>query len=148
VKTLSIEMLTPPRVEILWPKVEPLLKLSCESNEVGAFDIAPYDIYRLAKSEQAVVFAAFENKTLVAVLAFQFHMTNGKKGADVIAMAGKNLLTLKAAFWQPILDWLKANGVEFVDAYARPDLAHVYAKKFGFNKSCTMVRMTFEGDAR
>jgi len=148
VKTLSIEMLTPPRVEILWPKVEPLLKLSCESNEVGAFDIAPYDIYRLAKSEQAVVFAAFENKTLVAVLAFQFHMTNGKKGADVIAMAGKNLLTLKAAFWQPILDWLKANGVEFVDAYARPNLAHVYAKKFGFNKSCTMVRMTFEGDAR
>ncbi len=35
----------------------------------------------------------------------------------------------------------KANGVEFLDAYAPERLAKIYLNRFGFNKSCMYVRM-------
>lgn len=139
---MSIELLTPARAAFLWVQMQPLLEQSCKSNEVGITDITPGDIYRLLQSEQAVAFVGFTAGRVATVLIIQFNMTNGNKGADVIAMAGRNLLKFKALFWAPILDWLRANGVRYVDAYATPQLAKMYQTKFGFDRSCVMVRMT------
>ena len=138
---LKIEMLTPERVDELWPDLEPLLDASCKSNPVGATDITPQIIYDLTQTDQAVMFAAFNEHKVTTIMAIQFTDTYGKKGVDIIALAGRNLLRFKAAFWQPILDWFKANNVQFVNAYGTPELARMYTKKFGFNLSCTYVRM-------
>jgi hypothetical protein len=51
-------------------------------------------------------------------------------------------MKFKAAYWDTILDWLRANGVQFLDAYAPDRLARIYRSKFGFNKSCSYVRMS------
>ena len=134
-------MLTPERVDVLWPDMDPLFKLSCESNAVGNIDICPDDIYLLAKTEQCVIFTGLIKDRPACVLAIQFTETNGKKGADVIAMAGKHLVQFKARYWEPILDWLRANGVQFLDAYANDRMASIYTSKFGFDRSCTMLRM-------
>ena len=75
-------------------------------------------------------------------LALQFTDTNGHKGAEIMAMGGRHLMRFKEAYWGLILDWLKANGCEFLDAYANERLAKIYSNKFGFDKSCTLVRMT------
>jgi hypothetical protein len=139
---LTIEMLTHEQVTAEWDVLRPLLAASCESNEVGITDITPDDIHLLAVTGMCVLFVGREAGTPKVVVGIQFHRTNGRKGADVIAMAGEQLLKFKAAYWALILDWLKANGCEFLDAYANERLAKVYMKRFGFNKSCCMVRMT------
>lgn len=138
---LTIELLTPERVVELWPAMEPLFAESCAGNPVGVTDITPQDIYLLTQLDQAAIFAASDNGKVTTVLAIQFTSTNGRKGVDIIAMAGRNLLKFKSLFWQPILDWFRANDVEFVSAYGTPELAKVYMKKFGFDLSCTYVRM-------
>lgn len=138
---LSIELLAPERVVDLWFKLEPLFTKACAANEV-AVDICADDIYKLSQEGKVVIFACFDLGRLYTVCAIQFHTTNGKKGADVVAMAGKNLMSFKAAFWEPILQWLRANDVQFLDAYAQPRLANLYMSKFGFDKSCMLVRMT------
>jgi hypothetical protein len=51
-------------------------------------------------------------------------------------------MRFKTAYWDVILEWLRANGVEFLDAYAPDRLAKIYTNRFGFDKSCTYVRMT------
>jgi hypothetical protein len=51
-------------------------------------------------------------------------------------------MRFKAAYWRTILEWLRANGVQFLDAYAPERLAKIYMSRFGFNKSCSYVRMT------
>lgn len=142
--TTTIELLTPARAAFLWVQMQPLLEQACRATEVGAVDITTGDIYRLLQTDQAVAFAGFTNRKVTTVLVIQFNVTNGNKGADVIAMAGKNLLKFKALFWQPILDWLRANGVRYVDAYTTPQLARIYQTRFGFDRSCVMVRMTLE----
>lgn len=139
---ITIELLTPQRAAELWPEMEPLFAQSCASNPVGQSDITPQDIFVGSQTDKVVIFAAFDDGKVATVLALQFHTTNGKKGVDMIAMAGRNLLRFKAAFWKPILEWLRANEVQFVDAYATPQLARLYMTKFGFNLSCTFVRMT------
>lgn len=138
---LTIEMLSSGQVGDEWAALEPMLAASCASNEVGALDITPDDVRALVETGLSILFVGRESGIPKGVIALQFHETNGRKGADVIAMGGARLLQFKSAYWNLILDWLKANGCEFLDAYANERLAKVYMKKFGFDRSCTLVRM-------
>lgn len=139
---LTIEMLSAEQVDDEWAALEPMLAASCKSNEVGILDITPDDIHMLAVTGMCVLFIGRENAIPKVVVAIQFNDTNGHKGADIIAMGGERLLKFKDAYWNLILDWLKANGCKFLDAYANERLAKIYMSKFGFNKSCSLVRMT------
>lgn len=139
---LQLEMLTKERVTELWPVLEPHFRAACEGNEIAKDEIEAGDIYVLTQTDMAVVFVGFEGADPACIMALQFNITNGRKGADVIALAGRDLMKFKAAYWEHILDWLRANGVQFVDAYAPDRLARIYRSRFGFNKSCSYVRMS------
>lgn len=139
--SLTIEMLSPEQVDAEWAALEPMVEASCKSNEVGAMDISAEDVRRLAATGMCVLFIGRERGRPRVVVAIQFHTTNGHKGADIIAMGGSRLMKFKAAYWNLILDWLKANGCEFLDAYATERLAKIYRTKFGFDRSCVLVRM-------
>ena len=136
----NLELLSPDRVLELWEELRPLLKKSCKSNDVGVTDITPEDIYMLALVGVCVIFNATLDGKTTCVIAVQFTETNGHRGADIIALAGKNLMTVKSLYWDHILDWLKQNKVEFVDVYANERLAGVYEESFGFDRSCVMLR--------
>lgn len=139
--TMSIEMLTPERVMELWPVLEPHFEAACKGNEIAKDELDAKDIYVMAVTGMVAIFVGFEDGEPACVLGIQFNNTNGHKGADIMALAGRGLMRFKAAYWKTILDWLKANGVEFLDAYAPERLAKIYLNRFGFNKSCMYVRM-------
>lgn len=138
---MSIEMLTPERVTELWPVLEPHFEAACQGNEIAKDELDAKDIYVLAVTGLVAIFVGFENDEPACVMGIQFTNTNGHKGADVMALAGRGLMRFKRAYWRSIIEWLKANGVEFLDAYAPERLAKIYMSKFGFNKSCMYVRM-------
>ena len=140
--TMSIEMLSPERVTELWPMLEPHFEAACNGNEIAKDDIDAKDIYVLAVTGLVAVFVGFENGEPACIMGIQFNTMNGRKGADVMALAGRGLMQFKAAYWDIILEWLRANKVEFLDAYAPERLAKIYMNRFGFNKSCSYVRMT------
>jgi hypothetical protein len=139
---MTIEMLTPERVTELWPVLEPYFEDACNGNEIAKDELDAKDIYVLAVTGLVAVFVGFEDGEPACVMGIQFNTTNGKKGADVMALAGRGLMRFKAAYWHIILEWLKANEMEFLDAYAPERLAKIYTSRFGFNKSCSYVRMT------
>jgi hypothetical protein len=145
---MTIEMLTPERVIELWLELEPFFEASCASNEIAKDELDAKDLYVLAATGMVAVFVGFEGGKPSCVLGIQFNTTNGKKCADVVALAGRGLLKFKAAYWRAILDWLRANEVKFLDAYATDRLAKIYKTKFGFTKSCSYVRMTLQGDSK
>lgn len=139
--TMTIEMLTPERVAELWPVLEPHFEAACQGNEIAKDEMDAKDIYVLAAVGMVAIFVGFEDGEPACVMGIQFNNTNGRKGADIMALAGRGLMRFKAAYWQSILDWLKANGVQFLDAYAPERLAKIYLNRFGFTKSCMYVRM-------
>lgn len=139
--TMSIEMLTPERVTELWPVLEPYFDAACKGNEIVKDELDAKDIYVLAVTGLVAIFVGFEDGEPACVMGIQFNTTNGRKCADVVALAGRGLMRFKVAYWHIILEWLKANGVEFLDAYASERLAKIYLNRFGFNKSCMYVRM-------
>lgn len=139
---MTIEMLTPERAEELWPVLEPLYMSACESHEIAKDEMDAGTIRDLARNGLCAVFVGYIGPQPACTIALQFHYTNGRKGADLIAMAGQNLLTFKSAYWNIIMDWLKANGCEFLDAYVPESRIGMYKKKFGFDKSCALVRKT------
>lgn len=140
--SMTIEMLTPERVTELWPVLEPHFDAACKGNEIAKDELDAKDIYVLAITGLVAVFVGFEDGEPACVLGIQFNNTNGHKCADVMALAGRNLVKFKAAYWHIIIEWLKANEVQFLDAYAPERLAKIYMNRFGFNKSCRYVRMT------
>lgn len=139
---MNIEMLTPERVTELWPVLEPHFDAACKGNEIARDELDAKDIYVLAITGLVAVFVYYEDGEPACVLGIQFSTANGHKCADVMALAGHGLMRFKAAYWRVILEWLKANGVEFLNAYTSERLAKLFTKRFGFNKSCTYVRMT------
>ena len=139
---MSIEMLTPERVTELWPVLEPYFDAACKGNEIAKDELDAQDIYVLAVTGLVAVFVGFESGEPACVMGIQFNTTNGRKGADVMALAGRGLMRFKAAYWNIILEWLRANDVEFLDAYAPERLAKIYTSRFGFDKSCVYVRMS------
>jgi hypothetical protein len=143
---MTIEMLSPERVTELWPVLEPYFDDACNGNEIAKDELDAKDIYVLAVTGLVAVFVGFEDGEPACVMGIQFNTTNGKRGADVMALAGRGLMRFKAAYWHIILEWLKANGVEFLDAYAPERLARIYLSRFGFHKSCMYVRMSLQGE--
>jgi hypothetical protein len=139
---MAIEMLSAERVNELWPELEPYFTAACKGNEIADDEMDANDIYLLTQTDMAVVFAGYMDQKLACVMALQINMTNGRKGADIIAMAGSGMMKFKTRYWPSILEWLRANGVQFVDAYAPERLAKLYMSKFGFTKSCSYVRMS------
>lgn len=143
---MSIEMLTSERVAELWPVLEPHFQAACDGNEVAKCEIDAADIFKLARTGMLAVFVGFEDSEPACVMAIQFNVSNGHKCADVMALAGRGLMRFKAAYWEVILEWLKANDVEFLDAYAPDRLAKIYMSRFGFDKSCSYVRKDLRGE--
>lgn len=139
--TPSIEYLTPERVEELRDVLVPLFQESCDGNEISKDNLTPEQILDFATVGYAVVFLGSEDGVPTCVLAIQFFTEGVRKGADVLALAGRGLLTFKHYYWQAILDWLRANQVKYLDAYVDQRRAKMYQSRFGFNKSCALVRM-------
>lgn len=141
---LFLELLSPERVAELWPELEPLFSKAVVGNEIAKEELEPNDIFILSQTGMCAIFVGFESGTPACVLAIEFYMVGDKKGADIIALAGRNLLSFKAAYWESILKWLKANQIKFLDAYVTDRWAKIYREKFGFNRSCSYVRMTLQ----
>jgi|LakMenE18May11ns_1017448.scaffolds.fasta_scaffold9939699_4 hypothetical protein len=141
---MDLHLLTAEQVTELWPQLESIYDASCASNEIVHADATATQIYLLAQTGMCGIFAAMEKDRVVCTVALRFCEVNGNKGAEILGMGGRNLMKVKAYFWQPILDWLCANGATFLDTYANQRLANIYLKKFGFNKSCTYVRMDLQ----
>lgn len=139
---LAIELLTQERAIALWPKIAPLVEKSVRGNVMSASDMDSQYVFNAICADEAVIFAGFEGGDLATILGIQFSDANGHKCADIIALAGRRLTKFKQQFWNPILDWLRANGVEFLDSYVPTERAMLYVNKFGFDKSCAHIRMT------
>lgn len=136
-----VELLTPERVTELWDDLAPLFTAAAQAHDMAASDLTATALYLQSQTDKCAIFVGYEDETVGIAIAIQFIDIGGRKGADVLAMAGKRLLRFKGDFWEPILAWLKANGVEFVDATASERMAKIYLAKFGFTKSCVTVRM-------
>ena len=137
---LSVEMMTPEKVEAEWGVIGPMLAPATVSNPISAQTVSVDDIRKLAIMGMCVLFMGREAGKPRLVVALQFNTTNGHKGADIISMGGSKLLKFKAAYWDLIIDWLKANECEYLDAHADERMAKIYASKFGFSESCVLVR--------
>lgn len=140
--TMSLEMLSPSQIRSMEEELEQMFNLACDGNELARDEMEGKDIVGLGKDGMAAIFAGYYKDKLSCVFAIQFHEVNGHKGADLIALAGEKLLRFKAAYWPAVLEWLRVNGVEFLDAYTPNSRAEMYMKKFGFDKSCAYMRMT------
>src|SRR6056297_352345 len=137
-------MLTAERVKELWHEIRPHIVASFSSNEIGAMTAEPDDILPLALTDMCVIFGGFRDKVLATVLVLQFNEQSGHKGADILALGGADLHRFKQEFWQVIINWLKANEVEYLDAYSNERMAKIYKAKYGFTKSCVLVRMPLQ----
>jgi hypothetical protein len=142
VSELAIELLTRDRAIELWPEIAPLAEQSARGNVMSASDMDAQYIFNAVMADEAVIFAGFEGDKLSVILGVQFSDANGHKCADIIALAGRRLTMFKSRYWKPILDWLRANDVEFLDSYVPTERAMLYMNKFGFDKSCAHIRMS------
>lgn len=138
---LSIEMLSSEKVQQLWSQLLPLVEDACKGNDIAIDEMDSDYVLASLLSNKAVMFAGYEDEEVACIIILNFFTVNNRKGAAVMALAGRRALAFKAAYFDRILNCLKANKVEFLDAYVPINRAEMYMRKFGFNKSCAYIRM-------
>jgi hypothetical protein len=138
----SIEFLISDKALAMWSVLGPILQNAEGSNEISQDEFTVDSLREEVAAGQCGVFVYYEDEVPKLVLAMQFNMTSKRKHAEIVAMAGEGLMRFKAAYWQYVVDWLRANGIVRLDAYGNGRLAKIYREKFGFDKSCEYVRMT------
>ncbi len=136
----SVQMLAPEQVTDMWPDLMPMFDASVKANPMAETEYVADDVHMLVLGGMASVIAVLKAGKPAFALAFQFCDTNGTKGINIIGMGGTSLLKYKAAYWGAFLDWLRANGVHFIDAYVPTERLALYEKRIGFDKSCAFVR--------
>lgn len=139
--SLSIEMLTPERAAELEDVLMPLFQDACDGNDIAKMSFSAEDIMDGVKQGQCAAFLGYSDGVPECTVVIQFAVENGKQTADVVALAGKNLMRFKKAYWETILEWLRANNIKYLDAYTSHRLGPIFLSKFGFDKSCAYVRM-------
>lgn len=125
----------------LWDTLEPMIQESCEANEISKGTLSGEAVLSLAAANMCTAFLCSKNQEPEMVIVIQIFEEDDRKLASVLALAGKDLLSYKRRYWSSILQWLKDNGVKFLDALANPRMANIYLRKYGFTKSCVCVRM-------
>lgn len=110
-------------------------------NELTETTLTPEHILGLAATDRCAIIGFTENGRITLVLALQFVEENGHKAASVLAFAGENMMLFKRLYWNYVVQWLEANGVEYLDTYANERMANVFKKKFGFSQSSVCLRM-------
>lgn len=140
VSEFPVKVLDLTTVKSMWDDIRPMLDASCKVNEVCETEIEVDDILVLMAIDQCTVIAVVEDDRPVFVLAIQFMLNAGKRGANVLAMGGTQMLRMKSLYWEHFLAWLRANKVEFLDAYVPNERRQLYQKRLGFNKSCSFIR--------
>ena len=139
--TRTIEHLSPARVGELWPEIEYLLYRVVEEDINAPNPTTPECIRIAAQHKVNHILGVFAGDRLDLILVFEFTVVGGVKTASISVIAGRGLLKFRPEFWQDILAWFKASGARAVDAYAKPRLARIYQRKFGFRDVCSYVRM-------
>lgn len=140
----AAEMLTPQQVVDFWADIRPLLAESCMGNELTETTLTPEHILGLAATDRCAVIGFVDSGRITLVLVIQFVEDNGNKAASILAFAGENMMLFKRLYWDYVVQWLKANGVKYLDTYANERMAKIFNKKFGFSESSVCLRMPIE----
>lgn len=138
----AVQMLTPEQAVSLWGDLRPLLEKSCTANELTDKSLTPEHILGLAVNDQCAIFGCFDNWKLCLAFVVQFSIeSDDTKAATILALGGRDLMLFKRMYWSYIVEWLRANDIEYVDTYASGRMAKIFERWFGFTQKSTCVRM-------
>lgn len=136
------ELLTPARLQELWPQINPLFEVCCSEASKG--EIMAIDIYTLAIQDRAYVFVETLNGIVTVALALEIIPYPRMKLASIFALGGSKLISAKTRYWIYIIDWLKANKIDAIDAAVDDRMLNMLTKRFGFELVYRQVRLKLE----
>ena len=142
--TYYCELLTPERLQLLWPQLEPLFARCCAEAAKG--ELLAIDIYTMALQGRAYIFVERLDDEVTVALGLEVLPYPRMKIANVFALGGARLLSAKTRYWQYITDWLVQNGVVAIDASVSSRMEQLLTGRFGFETVYRQVRLTLGDD--
>jgi len=136
------ELLTPARLQELWPQINPLFEICCTEASKG--EIMAIDIYTLALQDKAYEFVETLDGIVTVALALEVIPYPRMKLASIFALGGKGLISAKNRYWTYIIEWLKANKIDAIDAAVDERMLKMLVKRFGFELVYRQVRLKLE----
>jgi hypothetical protein len=139
--SMTVAMIDVDSLPGVWPHIREWVEQSCQSNEITAGDLAVSEVYELVASGMLALFVGYHDTQPAAVLGIQFHEDGTNRGSDIVVFGGTRMMEFYRRFWSVIVQWLQANGIQYVGSYANDRLARIYRERLGFTQGCHYVRM-------
>ena len=136
------ELLTPARLQEMWPQINPLFEVCCKEASKG--EIMAIDIYTLALQDRAYVFVETLDGIVTVALALEIIPYSRMRIANIFALGGAKALGAKARYWKYIVEWLKANKIDAIDVSVDDRMLNLLTKRFGFELVYRQARLKLE----
>lgn len=95
-----------------------------------------------AQLDRVAVFVVENESQVTYTMAFQFSVSRDVKSVEILAMAGRGMVEFaRSVGWQMILEWLRLNGVEYVEIRTSERLARVLEKAAKFKPAAVVSKL-------
>lgn len=105
-----------------------LVDLACKSLRDYGSIISAQTIYDSLIKQEMFVIGFFTDDKLQFILVFQLQKTNEKVMANIVAVAGKNMMLYNRLFGKIIDEWFREFGAQVKQVFANDRLAKIYQR--------------------
>jgi len=134
----TLEYLTPERVDALWPQLSPLVDAFVERAAAG--DYTTDYVYRNLKWQRAFGFVEYLDGVPTFFVVFDVHRHAAYTSADVAVIVGKDLKGVQTRVWPVVVQWMKDNGISYVEGLVNDAMYRICKRLFGFRKTHNHIR--------
>ncbi|MEM0462114.1 MAG: hypothetical protein QW318_07955 [Candidatus Caldarchaeum sp.] len=127
---------------IYWPEIEELVKRAFQNNPFNYFETGQEVFRTMLENNQAAAFVCYCNDVPELVLGMQFCRVNGKLGASVTCLGGKNFVSYNDLFQNFLVEWLQENGFSFMDVCTDWKRARAFSRITGIQFTAALGRVT------
>lgn len=135
---VTLEFLEPDKIDGVWPSIEKLVDRLEEKAVHGEF--TKEDVRDLAKNGTIGIGIAYDENGIFMAMAFEDVIYPRAHAVNVLAMAGERLDEFMTLFLQPFRDFLKKQGVSWIECNVSPGMERMH-HRYGFKTVYRNLRL-------
>lgn len=135
---VTLEFIGADLIDSVWPSIKPLIEKLDAKAVHGEF--SPDDVFNLAKKGVIGIGIAYDNNGIFMVMAIEDVFYPRAHAVNVLGMAGERLDEFMAMFLPPFKDFLKNQGVSWIECNVSPGMERMH-HRYGFRTVYRNLRL-------
>jgi hypothetical protein len=137
---MNVRFLTAPsELHAQWPDIAGLLDPVVRDAARGEFTLD--DLHQLCADGRMIAGTCSDARGVMMAMVFEFRHYPQQMAVNIVALGGRDLHAVSAAFWNTFRAWVKEAGATHIEALCSKPMARLLMRECGFESAYEQVRL-------